>query len=61
MMQTTQEAANAKSPKRPAARGNNVVAGITISHPEKILWPATRNSAAVTKLDLARYTRKSRR
>jgi bifunctional non-homologous end joining protein LigD len=57
-MQTTQEAANAKSPKRPAARGDNVVAGVKISHPEKILWPATKTSGPVTKLDLARYYEK---
>ncbi|HYK79804.1 MAG TPA: DNA ligase D [Micropepsaceae bacterium] len=58
MMQTAQTSTTAKSLKRPAARADNVVAGITISHPEKILWPATRNNAAVTKLDLARYYEK---
>ena len=41
--------------KTRAARDGNVVAGITISHPEKLLWPATKTAAAVTKLDLARY------
>ena len=40
--------------KKPAS-GNNVIAGITISHPDKVLWPATGNTAPVTKLDLARY------
>jgi bifunctional non-homologous end joining protein LigD len=49
---------NAKSPKRAAARGDNVVAGITISHPEKILWPATKTNGPVTKFDLARYYEK---
>jgi bifunctional non-homologous end joining protein LigD len=36
------------------AKTGSVVAGITISHPEKSLWPAAKD-AAVTKLDLARY------
>src|SRR4029077_867434 len=58
MSPSTHMATNAKSSKRSAARVDNVVAGITISHPEKILWPATRNTAAVTKLDLARYYEK---
>ena len=38
-----------------ALRGDIVVAGITITHFEKALWPATKTSAPVTKLDLARY------
>jgi bifunctional non-homologous end joining protein LigD len=58
MSQAAPMAANAKSSKKPTARGDNVVAGITISHPEKILWPATRNRGPVTKLDLARYYEK---
>ncbi len=41
------------------AKGGNVVAGITLSHPEKSLWPAAKASAAVTKLDLARYYEKA--
>ena len=35
--------------------GNPVVCGIAITHPEKLLWPATKGAKAVSKLDLARY------
>ena len=41
--------------KAPPANGANVVTGITISHPDKVLWPATNSTPAFTKLDLARY------
>ncbi len=34
---------------------NAIVMGVPITRPEKILWPATSSSSAVTKLDLARY------
>jgi bifunctional non-homologous end joining protein LigD len=37
------------------ARSFNVVAGVTMSHPEKVLWPATKTATAITKLDLAHY------
>jgi bifunctional non-homologous end joining protein LigD len=40
---------------RPSAKQNLVVAGIAISHPDKVLWPATGASKALTKADLARY------
>ncbi len=43
--------AAAKGPKT----DNDVVLGVKISHPEKVLWPASKRGAAVTKLDLARY------
>ena len=32
-----------------------VVMGVKISNPEKALWPASRDQAAIDKLDLARY------
>jgi len=35
--------------------GKLVVAGITISHPDKVLWPAHDGEAAITKADLVRY------
>ncbi len=37
------------------ASGGNVVAGVTISNPDKVLWPKTARTLAVTKLDLAHY------
>ena len=46
-MATTRAGANDKS--RPT------IAGIAISHPDKVLWPKTKDTPALTKLDLARY------
>ena len=31
------------------------VLGVPISHPDKVLWPATDGGTAITKMDLARY------
>ena len=46
------------STKKPASSkkaGANVVMGVTLSHPEKVLWPAEREGDSVTKRDLADY------
>jgi bifunctional non-homologous end joining protein LigD len=45
----------ARNAKRPAAAGSNVVLGVTISSPDKPLWPADGKQPAYTKLDLAHY------
>ncbi|MFK0297598.1 DNA ligase D [Brevundimonas sp. NPDC090276] len=43
-------------PASPVAKaGKLVVAGVSISHPDKILWPARGDHAAVSKADLIRY------
>jgi bifunctional non-homologous end joining protein LigD len=39
---------------RAGAKGN-VIMGVTLSHPEKVLWPAADGEPEVSKLDLARY------
>ncbi|MFE9085038.1 DNA ligase D [Brevundimonas sp. NPDC003935] len=43
-------------PQPPAAKaGKLTVAGVSITHPDKILWPATDDHAAVSKADLIAY------
>jgi len=39
----------------PATAAPARVLGVSISHPDKVLWPATGGQNAITKLDLARY------
>jgi bifunctional non-homologous end joining protein LigD len=36
-------------------RRNTVVMGVPISRADKVLWPATKDGEAITKIDLARY------
>ncbi len=46
------------APKRAqsvAPRGSAVVMDVTLSHPDKPLWPDANDGRSVTKLDLARY------
>nr|WP_209282469.1 DNA ligase D [Brevundimonas alba] len=43
------------APARPAGKGKLVVAGVTISNPDKVLWPAVDGQRAITKAELVRY------
>ncbi len=44
------------TPAPRAASGSNVVTGVTISSPDKVMWTeADHDGQAITKLDLARY------
>jgi len=43
-----------KAPKV-STKGKVTVAGVTLSSPDKILWPATKGRPAITKAELARY------
>lgn len=47
--------AAAKSPAARKGKDKVVVAGVTLSSPDKVLWPALGDQPAVTKADLARY------
>ncbi len=48
-------AKHATSGKATASSTKPVVMGVTLSHPDKALWPAFNDAPAVTKLELARY------
>ena len=47
--------AASRSPAARNARDKVIVAGVTISNPDKVLWPAHDGRPPVTKADLARY------
>jgi bifunctional non-homologous end joining protein LigD len=57
--QTPTQMGDAKNPMmttRSAGKpGKVMVAGVTISSPDKVLWPAVDDRPAITKADLARY------
>ncbi|MBX9576679.1 MAG: DNA ligase D [Caulobacteraceae bacterium] len=38
-----------------ASKGRIAVAEVTLSHPDKVLWPGTEGRPGITKADLARY------
>jgi bifunctional non-homologous end joining protein LigD len=48
-------AAKASLAPAPKPAGTNVVMGVTLSHPDKPLWPSAEDDRPVTKVDLAHY------
>ena len=42
-------------PGEPGRKGKLVVAGVTISNPDKVLWPAADGKPAITKAELVRF------
>ena len=54
VMQLKQGTSSASRGTRAPAKEPKVC-GIRITHPEKVFWPATKSTDAVTKLDLAQY------
>ena len=51
MARTARAKPSARARKRSATKADSRVAGITITHPDRVLWP----DLGITKLDLARY------
>ena len=49
------KAAGGTAPASRKAKDKLVVAGVTISNPDKVLWPAQGDQRAITKADLVRY------
>lgn len=49
------KAAGGTAPASRKAKDKLVVAGVTISSPDKVLWPAQGDQRAITKADLVRY------
>jgi len=49
------EPAPLKSTVLTSAKGKVIVAGVTLSNPDKVLWPAVGDRPAITKLELAHY------
>jgi bifunctional non-homologous end joining protein LigD len=52
---TSARARSRSAPGAPAESRSPMVMGVSISNPDKTLWPATAGTAAITKLELARY------
>jgi len=52
---TTALAMPGERPGKMAGKGRLIVAGVTISNPDKVLWPAVDGKPAITKAELVRY------
>ena len=55
LKETARETGMARSARKKGNSGEPEVAGIRISNADKQLWPASKSTAPVTKLDLARF------
>jgi len=40
---------------KPSRKGDPEIHGITITHPDKVLWQQSKTNPAITKLELAEY------
>ena len=45
----------AAKPAKPSGKARAVVAGLTISNPDRVLWPAADGHPAITKLELVQF------